>query len=345
MKMVFVGNCQIAVLFELFRLFSETALDDQMRYLPSYENLSAEGQKDLQQADVIVEQILDLGPRVNVEDHNQHARRVLVPLVACGFLWPFAGQAHPKNTSFGFLPSGPYNAELGDSYLNRLIAAGVEAESAVQQYEGVNINRRVNLDRLREIWIDRQRSRDEICGFNIADHITEHYKLEQLFRTPHHPGLRISRNLFEQAFNHIGASSSDTTRMLASLNRSPFPYDSTPFHPFVVDHFGSEFVGRNQRHPFLTEGTFTFREYAIRYMRFEWNRDLAEGIATAGHADPGLCEAQLRRALEISPGSPTGHFALGKVLAKQERHDEAESQLRHAIALADEKQKRHSGPQ
>ena len=50
MKIIFVGNCQIAVLFELFRLFSETALDDQMSYLPSYENLSAEGQKDLQQA-------------------------------------------------------------------------------------------------------------------------------------------------------------------------------------------------------------------------------------------------------------------------------------------------------
>jgi hypothetical protein len=69
------------------------------------------------------------------------AERHFVPLLAGGFLWPFAGQPHPRNESFWFMPSGPYDGEMGDSYLNRLIDKGASPPEAVAQYLTLDVGR------------------------------------------------------------------------------------------------------------------------------------------------------------------------------------------------------------
>ncbi len=328
MNVLFVGNCQIQVLFELYRLFAEQSLHSKLAYIPSYEDLSEHSRAHLAAADVIVEQVLDMAPRINVSEYNDHAKRIPVPLVACGFLWPFAGESHPAYT-----PGGPYNPELGDSYLNRLIKAGEDPERSVAIYEALDLNDRVNLDRLLEIWIDRQRSRDEVSGYELADQIYSYFRKEAIFTTPHHPGLRISRSLAEQTFRQAGVKQADTERMLHSMKRSPFPHSALPIHPALCRHFRLEYGGQSACYPILSEGSFTFREYCLRYMKHQWNVELARGIEQAANGDPNLAEQSLLAGLAISPHSAFGRYSLGLAYKRQGRTSDAIRELRLAATL------------
>ncbi len=73
--------------------------------------------------------------------------------------------------------SGPYGAELGDLFLNRMIAAGTPPDQAVAEYLRSTCPLR-RIDRMLELLLEKQRNRDAACGFQIADHI------EAQFRTP-----------------------------------------------------------------------------------------------------------------------------------------------------------------
>ncbi len=326
----------MASLCELYRLFSEDTISSVISYLPSYEHLTEQGRASLAKADILIEQVLDLAPAIDLKGVAAGARRHFVPLVAAGFLWPFAGPAHPKNAPTSFLPSGPYGNEVGDSYLNRLVLAGTDPADAFVRYSSLDVRKIVNLDRLFEIWIDRQRSRDEISGFRIADEIASHFRTEALFRTPHHPNIRIFRSLATQLFEKLHVSPADTDRMTRSLSVSPFPYDALPIHPAVKDHFGLEFSRGDDRYPFLNEGSFTFHEYVSRYMTYEYNESLAEGIAISEHGAPDRAEKLLMAGLLKSPTSAIGYLCLARVRLKQDRLEDAVSMARQAAIYGED---------
>ncbi|WP_428483368.1 WcbI family polysaccharide biosynthesis putative acetyltransferase [Rhodopila sp.] len=332
-RIVLIGNCQIDAMAKLYRQFVAARTGDTLEVIPSYQDLTPAGQLAIEQADVVVEQLLDLRPRADTTDLGGGRPRLLVPMVTAAFLWPFAGQQHPRNTPPSFMTTGPYGGEAGDSYLNRMIAANVPAEQAVETYASLDVRTRVNLDRLYELVMDRQRSRDETTGYQIAGVIERYFRQEQTFLSPYHPNVRIAVTLAAQFFEQLGAERDDIERMRIGTRATPFPKDELPIHPGVGRHFGLSFASADQKYRFMNEGSFTFREYALRYMRYEWNDALEEGLSLLRAGRHEQARPCLDAALLRSPRSAAAHDALSHVLSQQGAHDQAFAAVRRAIEL------------
>jgi tetratricopeptide (TPR) repeat protein len=341
-QIVLIGNCQVQAMAGLYKRFVAGRSRDVLEYVPSYRDLSDENRAAIQRADIVVEQLFDLKPQADTEAVPTTTTRIFIPMVTAAFLWPFAGSPHPKNTFHPFLTGGPYGGEAADSYLNRLILSGVEPEQAVETYANLDVNSRVNLDRLFEIVMDRQRSRDEAAGYRIADIMEQHFRTEQIFLSPYHPNVRIATALASQFFEQLGARRDEIERMQDCTRVTPFPKGELPFHPSVCRHFGLDFVASDRRYRFLNEGLFTFREYALRYMRYEWNDALEEGMYLYQNGKLDEAHERLTVSVQRSPLSAAAHNALGHVLYHQGAHDQAITELRQAVEIEPESAAYHA---
>jgi len=330
-SIVLIGNCQIRALHNLYLRFVGAATRQRLTFIESYEDISEKDRIAISAADLIIEQVQNFKPKADIAGIETLAERVLVPVVNCGFLWPFAGQPHPDNPSRSYLETGPYGAESSDAWLNRMIKRGIDPETAVDRYLALDVNSTINLDRLYEISIEKQRERDEIAGFRIADMIVEHFRDEPIFRTPYQPNARVAVALATQLFERLGVARGDIDRMRRAIQVTPFPKDELPIHPCVCRHFGLTFVQPDHRWQFMKEGNFTFRESALRYMSCTWNEPLEEGIALVHAGDFAAARGGLARGLAVSPGSAAGHAALAHVLARIDQTDEAIAATRRAL--------------
>jgi tetratricopeptide (TPR) repeat protein len=332
-RVVVIGNCQANTVTTLYRTFVACRTGEILTHVASYEDLTQADIIAIEQADLIVEQLFDLKPQADMTGVAPGMPRLFIPMVTAGFLWPFAGQPHPKNTTRPFLPSGPYGGQAADSYLNRMILAGVNPEEAVETYMQLDVRARTNLDRMYELIMDRQRSRDEASGYRIADLIEQHFRTEQIFLSPYHPNTRLAVALATQFFQQMGAQPADIERMQNRTRRTPFPKEELPLHPSVCKHFGLDFITPDRRYRFMNEGSFTFREYALRYMRYEWNEVLEEGRSLVHTRDLDAAHDKLVAGLVRSPASAAGHHALSIVLAHQNRREEALAESRRAVQI------------
>jgi tetratricopeptide (TPR) repeat protein len=331
-RVVFIGNCQVLCLSQQYQRFSERRDEEQIAYLASYEDLTEEGVATIESADIIIEQRMDVAPRADIGGIVTNAERQFVPLLAGGFLWPFAGEAHPRNENVWFMAGGPYTGEMSDSYLNRHIDKEVPPAEAVNQYLTLDVGSIRNLDRLFELLIDRQRSRDAACGYQFADVIEERFREEPLFRTPHHPNLRLTLSFISQFFQRMGMGTAAIRQLHELVRVTPFPKGQLPIHPSVARHFNLKYADAQTRYRLREEGRFTFAEYALRYMTYNWNRDLAEGIALAAQ-DASQAFPKLTAGLECSPNSAPGWYCYAEALRRSGSAAQAETAARRAIAI------------
>jgi Flp pilus assembly protein TadD len=332
-SIVFVGNCQARLLFSLYKQFSPAAPRQRIAAVMSYVNLSEPDRAAIQNADLIVQQVQNFASKVDWGGVQTNATRILLPVVHCGFLWPFAGQAHPNNPSPAYFEGGPYGAEASDAWLNRMIKKAVDPETAVAQYLELDVNAVVNLDRLYEVTIQKQRERDKLTGFDIAEIISKHFRDEPVFRTPYHPDLRVTMALATQLFERLGVPVDDIERMRRIIRVSPFPATELPIHPAVCRHFGLRFVTEDRRWQFMREGRFTFREFALRYMTGTWNEALEEASHLAGQGHYREAHKRIADALEMSPALPMAHGIKAHILSQLGDLDEAITAARRAVSI------------
>ena len=333
-QVVFIGTCQLSVLHGLYRRFIVPRTADQTALIRSYTRMQESEREALSRADVIIQQLSDFAEKTDLGLTQAPEQHFLVPLVTAGFLWPFAGQPHVKDTVIPAIGYSPYPPHYGDRYLNRMIKASVEPEIAVDRYLNEDINKIINLERLYEIEIDRQRERDQITGYDLASVIESHFRDERLFFTFGHLDGRMAAAFAEQFFNQVGASANEIARLRRLLRVSPFHKTEIPMHPQVIAHFGLRFLSPDYRYRFENEGRYTFREFAMRYMRFEFNADLAEGIVLSQHSQgDAMALPKLTAGLDCSPDSPLGNFELGRILSRQRRLPEAIAAVRRAVEL------------
>jgi hypothetical protein len=331
-KIVFAGNCQLAMLTSLYRRVVVPETEDVVDYVPSYQDASTQQRRAIAEADVLVSQVLDFIPRIG--DLETTAKVHLVPNVTAAFLWPYTGSPHPRNVPEPMLDvSGPYPAELGDSFLNRMIAGDVPAETAVARYLETDVAKVRNLGRLMELVMDRQRKRDNACGFHFADFIESNFRTTRLFRSPNHPETPMAMKLATDVYESIGVDSRITAKMCAEPPADLFPATEAPLHPGVIAYFGLTHADVNTRYRHFHEGSFTFAEYALRYMRYEWNSVLAQGIHLARQGHVKGAAVVLEQAIARSPRSCDGHFVLANMLAHQGRMREATERTFQAVVL------------
>ncbi len=331
-RIIFVGNCQMHALYDLYMRLVGAHAHEKTFYIPSYEALHSESAELVAGADVIVEQVFDVQPTADLGSVPTSAERLLVPVVSAGFLWPFTGEAHPKNEATPAFPGGPYPAELGDRFLNRQIAAAAHVDCAVERYLSANIARIGNLDRRFELAIDGQRRRDVRCGYQIANLVLDHFQNEQVFRTPNHPGLRVLRSLAAQLFERLGAPVSAIRSLYDAVRTSTLPADELPIHPGVIEHFRLTHVTVDTDYGLRGEGRFTFREFCDRYMSYTWGQGIYRGIHLI-ETDPVEAHSLLSEAVERFPGSPAACVGLFHVLRRLGDDQRSEEVLRRAIEL------------
>jgi len=328
----FIGNCQIATMSGLYRrLLDENSRID-VFYIPSYKEADEAQQRQIASADIIVQQMLDFEQKIGALKTD--AKTILFPHVSGAFLWPYAGSAHPKNGAFPFFDqNGPYSAEMGDSFLNRMIMDQVAPEEAVTRYMDTDVATVKRVERLKEIVLDKQRARDRACGYDFADWIEANFQTRPLFRSPSHLEIPLTMHLAGRLFEKLEMDPSVVAQAAANPPGGLFPISATPIHPGVIDKFGIRYIPNSHRYRFFDEGNFTFEEYAGRYMRFEWNPKLAEGLHWFRSGDKDKALGALEVAVVSSPRSAIGRFVLSDLLAKQNRLAEAIQRAREAVEL------------
>ncbi len=334
-RLVFVGNCQIGALMHLYEQYAAGARREHLLAIDAFAPLSDDNRRAIAAADLIVDQIFDTEPPLDLAVLAPGRTRISVPTVSGGFLWPFGGQAHPSNMA-DFGDNGVFPAELGDAYLNRLIKRGTDPDAAVAQYAELDVNGVVNLDRLLEMYLERQRLRDAATGFRLADLIAEHFRTEHLFLTPFHPNTRVTLALAEQLFRRLWVAEGEIAGMRRRLVRSPFPLDELPIHPRVREHFGLRFVAADYRYRHSPYGRFTFHEYARRYMTFDCNIPLRKGLWHAWRGEDAEALPLIEEGLVQMPDSAVGWQGLSNTLARQGRTGPALAAVARAIAAAPE---------
>ena len=329
-SVVFVGNCQMVALSTLYRHVS-VGSDHEVIYVASYKDATDDARRAIADATVLVQQVLDFAPRIG--DLPTRAKVHLVPLITAAFLWPYTGNPHPLNRPEPTIEqSGPYNAELGDSFLNRMIAAGTPPDQAVAEYLAADVPAVRRIDRMLELLLEKQRDRDAACGFQVADHIGAQFRTTQLFRSANHPAMGLSLWFAAEAFARIGVDD-DAIARLTTNPPNVFPTTETPIHPAVARHFGLTYASPQRRYKYFDEGDFTFEEYAHRYMRYEWNALLAEGIDLLRRQQIAAGAAKLERALPDAPRSAVARMALADALETVGRFPEAVEYACQAVDL------------
>lgn len=330
---VIVGNCQAGVLADLYRRFVAPRTGETIDHVASYTELTPEARASIQRADLIVEQLFDVRQQTSAADLAATTRRIYFPLVGAGFLWPFAGHAHPRNAAYPWLPGGPYAGETSDTWLNAQIEAGVSVADAVDAYLAADMSRLGNLDRMYELIMDFQRDRDDASDYRIADVIEAHFRTEHIFLTPHHPNLRIALSLCVQLFRQMGATQSDIDLINNRIKINPFGEGALPIHPGVARHFGLTYAHPDYRYRFMSEGRFTFREFAERYMRFEWNPALEEGMVLMHSGSHDAAMDLLLTGVMQSPNSSVGYYAISHILSLSNDVDGALAAAQRAVAI------------
>jgi tetratricopeptide (TPR) repeat protein len=336
-SIVFLGNCQAGTLATLYREVIARETGARVTYVESYVTAGEEAQKTVARANVLVRQVLDFAPAT--ADLHSDGQTVLAPLVSAAFLWPCSGTKHPLNAPAPYLDeAGPYGAQIGDSFLNRLIARAVPARNAVAEYLAADIVTQRRVDAMREMILTKQRSRDEACGgYSFADFIEKRVYSEKLFRTAYHPELALTFHIAEEVFERMGVPGS----LISQVRDYPgqlFPKTEAPIHPAIARHFGLTYVNPGTQYRYFDEGGYTFLEYALRYMDYVWNADLPLGIHLSRHGDTHEAIEVLQRAVAASPRSAIGHSVLSTLMAREGQLAEAVILAWRAVELAPEDQ-------
>jgi Flp pilus assembly protein TadD len=328
-RVVFYGNCQALALHKIYSAHVAPRLAASSCFVDSFQKLSESGRSELARADFLVAQVITPKSLAALDALPSSAPRLMFPALAGLFLWPFGSQAHPLNPAV----AGPYPAELGDSYLNRKIKQGADVEATVAEYVELDVDRLRNLDRLLEVALEQQRLRDDLCGFSFAPFVAGNFRSKRLFLSPGHPALELTRMWSLEILRQFVPDSDVLDRVERNLTSNPFPNFELPIHPAVVRHFGLTFLPADATYRYGHEGRLTFGEFARRYMRYEWNRELENGfgLIRSGHRE--AAREKLLAALQISPGSARAHAELGWLLAEAGELEQALGHAREAVRI------------
>jgi tetratricopeptide (TPR) repeat protein len=333
--LVFLGDCQAGALAHLYEKFVSPMTGESVRYANATTNQpSLTDAQTIGTAEIIVSQVFNTERPLNRAVTRPGAQQFKFPALFGGFLWPFAGRApHTTNVSLPFMRSGPYPAQLGDTFLNGLIKEGIFAEEALRRYLDLDVVRMAHIDRLFELHLDALRKRERKTGFAFASMIEMRFRDAVLFDTPHHPTLPLFMPLLWDVFEQLRVPSTTIELISQSLHKAPFPGHALPIHPQIIDHFKLTFTTPESRYPYNYEGAFTFSEYVVRYVNFTWNRSLYEGIWAAQRGELRRAQDLLQEGLRTTPHSVIGWQTMAALLRRIGKLSEARSAAERSLIL------------
>ena len=290
MKVVFVGGAQALRLAHAYvRRNGET---QDCGWMPDRASGSPQDVEALRAAQTVV-WIGAGGLRLDVEALELGGELIRVPELQLDFLWPFAGQPHLANTPEELFPNGPFPSDLGDAWLNRALEGLSRPEAAVEAYLALDVARTVDLDRMKDLALERQAEHDRILGVDFASRIAEGWRSRPLFLSPRAPGEELFGLLVEAVFSRLGVAYAGEAAPPASRE--------LPIHPSVAAHFGLDAALTQPRAQGWGEPV-DFAEYVRRYLAYSEGPELERGVALMGKDR----FEEAAQALEIAAARPMG---------------------------------------
>jgi tetratricopeptide (TPR) repeat protein len=337
---VFAGGSQAQSLASLYRL---VAGDDSgcAEYIKATGELSSEDQEKISRADIVAIELSDVSSESWWTSLSLDNRVQLFPRVSAEFLWPFAGQPHKHNYILPGLPDGPFPAELGDAYLNRLLDLQIEPQEALRRYLAEDFSRILDLDALFSAVLERQKTRDAGTGYSTAKIISDDFRAVQLFLTPRCPARPLMRYISEEFFGRIGVDFKKAASIIDDSFHLISQTVELPIHPAVCRHFRLAYGGEDRRYKYFAGQENTFSQFFSQYLLFDlqgsdYTDDLIRFKADVGLAMNGDARIALER-LEIAlakwPGLAEGHYGKGYALMRLNQVDDALAAIRRAIEL------------
>ena len=310
MRISVVGNCQAEAVANVLRqTLRGPQPDAEIRYLASYAAASPHDLAFLTSSGIVLEQVTDRPSKVLAEALNAgSARRVCIPLLSCNFLYPFSNRPHPraKSTVSKAFPNGCYESQLSDSMLIDLMATnpGATADELASMYLALDYAERLPLDDLFELNRQKNERAGAISGLNLWPRIESLFRYEPVFWTTLHPARSLMRPLCAFALEalDIGLTSTEIAAAAAAIEDHRCAH--MPVHASIARHFGIEWATPDYRYRFLQEGSFTAREFAIRFINFEYDGELLEAVDRLyASQDPGIPVQMLSELLLKHPNS------------------------------------------
>jgi tetratricopeptide (TPR) repeat protein len=331
MHYVFLGNCQLQALRDIFRRFIGDIEGLKFDFVNAYDGVTSSSYAVLRNADVVV---LQQGPRAPIIDrqHIPHGIPVhLVPSVNGSFLWPFQGIKHPLEPIERY-GNPPYPDDYNDQFLAKLILQRVSPQEALNSYKALDVAAHTRVHRIYAHILRVQRSLDALCEFDTAGIIERYLPDEQLFQAPYHFSGRLARHLSATLSRRLVFPEPYARRMEDYLTDAPFLARFLPVHPSIAAHFGMRWVTDETRYPFLFEGGYSFDEYVLRFMEAKWSPSLQEGIIDAQRSEP-QAKSKLMIGLQEAPRSGFGHHILAGILEQEGDLSSALAHQRRAFDL------------
>ena len=339
----FIGNCQAETLANFYRRTVAIRTGEMVRYLSYSYAIPDEGLSFVEQADTVVVQKVDWAPDFDISKLSIRGRVIAFPMVSGAFLWPFAG-GHDgliNEAELGHMEGEqPEPQSHGMVQVHRLLKKDRPADEIIDEYVNLDFASVLNLDRFRELYMDRQRERDEATGFGVATFIDENVKNKLLFYTLGHYSAPMMRYMVGEVFKRLDVQEDDLNRINNLVRRSDLLAEYThPIHPSVARHFGLTYADETTMYLFRSGERFNFRDYVSRIVKRNFNMKLVQGfVAMRGTshspADLATIVDLLEDGLAQSVGSPSGEAALSRALFQQGRSEEGLAALQRAYRLA-----------
>jgi tetratricopeptide (TPR) repeat protein len=314
-KLLFFGTCQAESLCNIYNSFLREDNGPPAHYLSSNRPLTSEHTTLLADADLIINQVFSFEQMSVLPRDGLRARIIDFPHMAGIYLWPYATEEHINRRYFPTAKSHPYDAEIGDAFLNRVIQEGLAPSEAAERYLSLDILKVARIPRRTEMIADQQRAREAATEVRVADFIEQNRHKPDLFLTRGHPNLELLLHTADQVFEIAGVPRSLIESLKFTMIRVPDHSAQAPIHPRIAEYFGLSFVGRDPRYEQF-HGHYTFTEYCQRYVQYEWNQGLVEGIYLAERRQDDLALGYLTDGLRQEPTSAQAHNALGRVLGR-----------------------------
>ena len=308
LKVAFYGNCQMQALAGVYVRFVYPFTGGDVRYIDAYQSISVTNWEFLAELDLLVTQKAPMPSPTPWDTLPCHAepnqvRTHLVPHISGEFLWPFTGRERIDNPRGPGIENGVWPGEIGDAFLDRQLQADATPEAALAAYLAIDPALDMHLDRRYELALNGLRSREAGTQYRAADLIEAHFRTEPLFRSPNHPGLRLSRHMALTLLRELEVPEAALSRATTYLTAPIFPITEMPVHPAIARHFGLTWATPDRQYQFYQEGAVTFEAFVLQYMRGDHNAALFAGTEALEAKNAQAALKLLQAAIRLSPRS------------------------------------------
>ena len=234
---VFVGNCHAQSLCQLYDDFIRPEGAPAATYVPSYVAATPAAREAVSAASLVVDQVFSF-EQLFTPEPPARARRIGFPYVTGLFIWSYATEAHVNRAFFPVSGAMPYDGEIGDAYLNRLIRQGVPAAEASRRYLDLDIIRHAQVERRTEILAAQQEQRDDRCDFPTQAFVTANLATGSLFMTHGHPDRDLLLFVAREVFTRCGFDAAAIANLGHNVVQVPGHRNYAAVHPAIGRFFG-----------------------------------------------------------------------------------------------------------